>query len=243
MNNTSSTLTAKSFCFLVWLLGLFCQEVGTCDVPWERYGRNCYRYYASVANYDDANANCAAEGGHLVTTKTGDVHNFVMALRPSGGDMWIGLKDLTGNAMTMGPAGDWQWADGSRGPLNWQTWAASQLGGSCISQDGTQGNDWLRNSCTSQFAYMCQKPLGNNDGLWRKTRTSKQADSNLSTKTEYASTLTECAIKCLGEPSCIAFNIGPSVLGRHECVMFDNYGKDDNLYTDNDDWNFYEFVQ
>ncbi|HNS97787.1 MAG TPA: C-type lectin domain-containing protein [Polyangiaceae bacterium] len=68
------------------------------------YGSSCYWYVGTAATWDQAQANCAAQGGYLASIANSAENTFVRSL---GSDrIWIGLRDHSTDQRTFSKADD-----------------------------------------------------------------------------------------------------------------------------------------
>ncbi|OJH35531.1 CotH kinase family protein [Cystobacter ferrugineus] len=103
----------------------------------------------------DAEADCVAQGGHLVSIHDQATQDavFTGARALSTGQWWLGLTDRT-------VEGDFTWSDGS--PRNYTAWASGEpndYGGNedCTQMLGTNGA-WNDSSCSDKHNFVCALP-------------------------------------------------------------------------------------
>lgn len=81
------------------------------DYTWESYGAKEYALTLDVGDWDIAEAEAVAVGGHLVTINTLEENNWLVSTfsQVVDDDLWIGLYQLPGSPE---PAGGWVWISG-----------------------------------------------------------------------------------------------------------------------------------
>lgn len=124
-----------------------------CDSPWLSEATGCHRYVKdATASFDGAEADCEAQGGHLVVEDTVNEYQAVasgMAPLEATERFWVGLHD---------PAPDdnvFVWVNGAA--LLETHWAGAEPSnsGDCVNArpDGT----WGDRGCTELKWYACEK--------------------------------------------------------------------------------------
>ena len=79
-------------------------------------GSSCYRHFSDTKTWNDAEADCVIEGGHLVSIESLNENNVVYNLRGTGtslgDDIWIGLNDKA-------VENSFVWSDGTVSPYRY----------------------------------------------------------------------------------------------------------------------------
>eukprot|EP00058_Branchiostoma_floridae_P010020 XP_002595508.1 hypothetical protein BRAFLDRAFT_69086 [Branchiostoma floridae] len=137
---------------------------GSCASGYQRYDGTCYRAYGDRKSYDDAMAQCAADGGRLVAPKTEMLDTFIMGLVQAngGGDHWIGLDDKASE-------GVWTYSDGTQMQnCDFKKWAPGEPnnagGQDCVQYWAAAGHRWDDDTCSRQKKFICQIGPGDNAG-------------------------------------------------------------------------------
>jgi hypothetical protein len=68
-------------------------DCSPCTAGYQLYNDRCYKYVASVANYDNARTACAADSATLADVLSAAENQFIATLMPDGSNFWIGLND------------------------------------------------------------------------------------------------------------------------------------------------------
>lgn len=111
-----------------------------------------YWFCDSLLDWADAEAECVAIGGYLVSINTEEEQTFVYTIIASG-DPWIGMQDIV--------EGTWIWSDET--PLagsytNWNAGEPNNSGGEdCAQMYGANGF-WSDADCTDNHPYICEIP-------------------------------------------------------------------------------------
>jgi hypothetical protein len=113
--------------------------------------------FCSVARtFLDAEADCVAKGGHLLSIHDPGTQTFVVttALGIQYADWWIGLDDRA-------EEGVYTWTDGS--PLDFSQWAVDQPDNAgdnedCVHLAPWASGDWNDEPCDEQQPYICRLP-------------------------------------------------------------------------------------
>lgn len=115
------------------------------------YRSSCYRL-GSYQNWDTAEANCLALGGHLASVRDAFADAFFpVRFKFRGGLVWIGLQDTKGS-------GRFTWSDGW--PVHYTNWAILQPGAAekdqrrCVAMDLGSGS-WSIKPCGKALPYLC----------------------------------------------------------------------------------------
>jgi len=139
----------------------------TCDDGWAVFNGSCYKLGFN-AKFDDAEAGCVSNGGHLASIHSTQESIFVSELARTGmmqdtsKEPWIGLKTEDGS--------NWAWTDST--PLDFTDWGTNQPATSATKkcgqifvdksvwpQDAGLYEKWQNYDCTtSARAYICKKP-------------------------------------------------------------------------------------
>ncbi|KAM8872531.1 uncharacterized protein ACB058_004460 isoform 1-T1 [Synchiropus picturatus] len=130
----------------------------SCDPGYLLFGDFCYHFETEdVKNWQDAEAQCVSQQGHLVSFHSQEELSFITAHMP--GESWVGLNDISvegqyvysdGTAAEILP-----WAPGQ--PDNWQNNEdCVNLRGMNHAQAGKLNDDF----CSSTKDYICKKAKG-----------------------------------------------------------------------------------
>ncbi len=123
------------------------------------FNGHSYKLVNGAQTWVQAQAACAAMGGHLVAIANAEEQSFVNLLlnRPeaSGTQYWYGgFQPLTSNE----PLGNWQWVSGE--PLTWGNWSASQpdnVGGEHYMHSADKTGTWNDNTAVATLGgYICE---------------------------------------------------------------------------------------
>ena len=120
----------------------------------------CYLYFASPRPWDDAEAACAALGGHLAAPTTLVENAFLSQIVPGNQDVWIGATD-------QGSEDVFTWTTGEA--FAFDHWRSDEPndGGSggedCAVMEGDnnipgEGCLWDDRDCGSGSPYLCERP-------------------------------------------------------------------------------------
>ncbi|XP_072022189.1 uncharacterized protein [Amphiura filiformis] len=143
-----------------------------CASGYYLYGGKCYWEGTINPNPDwqDAEDDCVANGGHLVTIDSGVTQEFLNDWQSGRGDFWIGLTDQTTEGL-------WVWIEDPTTTIwtgttaaaggtafggaytNWRADQPNDAGGDqdCARMD-ISADDWVDDTCTDTYRYICQQP-------------------------------------------------------------------------------------
>ncbi|XP_077993133.1 macrophage mannose receptor 1-like [Glandiceps talaboti] len=142
--------------------GFICgKPEGSCDPGWQMYKGSCYQfntYFSST--WTDAKHTCDAQGGHLMTINNQEENEYLVSkfdnMRSAGiSEVWIGISDTVRD-------GDYQWADGSEGPIVYQNWDSGEPKETPAQDDcggidvGNDDGYWELHNCYLLNAYVCE---------------------------------------------------------------------------------------
>ncbi|WP_437599303.1 CotH kinase family protein [Sorangium sp. So ce590] len=108
------------------------------------------------ATWADAELDCIAQGGHLVSIHDEETQDLVVssadAIQP--GDWWIGLTDAASE-------GDFAWTDGT--PYDHERWTGGEPnnagdGEHCVELASWAGGQWNDMPCYAELPYVCRLP-------------------------------------------------------------------------------------
>ncbi|XP_023136670.3 macrophage mannose receptor 1 [Amphiprion ocellaris] len=128
-----------------------------CAQGWLLYGDHCYHFETeAVKNWQNAEAHCTSEQGHLVSFHSQEELSFITAHMP--GEAWVGLNDVN-------IENQFVWTDGT--PSDLLLWAPGQpdnyLNEDCVHLRGmTHHEPGLLNDeqCSATKEYICKKAKG-----------------------------------------------------------------------------------
>ncbi|XP_065841247.1 uncharacterized protein [Oscarella lobularis] len=123
----------------------------TCPSGYSPFQQSCYKYFLSPKSWQDARAQCQADGGDLVSIANQEEYTFVQSLYSSG-FTWLGYNDI-------GHEGRFVWSDGS--PYTFQKWSSIQPDNfgneDCAhTHGGEPSSTWNDLPCTHQTAFVCE---------------------------------------------------------------------------------------
>uniref|UniRef100_A0AAQ5ZLT1 C-type lectin domain-containing protein n=1 Tax=Amphiprion ocellaris TaxID=80972 RepID=A0AAQ5ZLT1_AMPOC len=130
-----------------------------CAQGWLLYGDHCYHFETeAVKNWQNAEAHCTSEQGHLVSFHSQEELSFITGeeLRkhidsPTGISLWMGGHDSV-------TEGGWEWTDGS--PFRYIRWNAGNPdnydGEDCLSILVSNGY-WNDDKCENKRGYICKR--------------------------------------------------------------------------------------
>ncbi|XP_072022190.1 uncharacterized protein [Amphiura filiformis] len=148
--------------------GYICQ-ISLCEVGQYLYGGKCY--WEGTLNPDpewqEAEDDCVANGGHLVTIDSAETQAFLNDWQSGGSNFWIGLTDQT-------TEGQWVWIEDPTTTIWTGTGTGTAVGGAYENWFTDQPNDaggdqdcgfmrvadeeWADQDCDgTNFRYICQK--------------------------------------------------------------------------------------
>ncbi|XP_062291189.1 macrophage mannose receptor 1 [Scomber scombrus] len=128
-----------------------------CDNGYLLYGDFCYHFETETSKkWQDAEAHCSSEQGHLASFHSQEELSFLIAHMP--GDAWVGLNDINVEnqfVYTDGTPSDLlPWAPNQ--PDNWNNEDCVHIRGSTHPSPGTLNDDF----CTTAREYICKKAKG-----------------------------------------------------------------------------------
>ncbi|MEQ2275125.1 hypothetical protein XENORESO_021066 [Xenotaenia resolanae] len=136
---------------------------GHCDRGYLLYKDFCYHFETEqVKNWQDAEAHCTKEQGHLVSFSSEEDLSFLTAHMPA--EAWVGLNDISvenefvytdGSATTFLP-----WALNQ--PDNWENEDCVHLTGMTHTDPGKLNDD----KCTATKEFVCKKGWNEKCGSW-----------------------------------------------------------------------------
>uniref|UniRef100_A0A3P9N6K7 C-type lectin domain-containing protein n=1 Tax=Poecilia reticulata TaxID=8081 RepID=A0A3P9N6K7_POERE len=135
-------------------LSLAHSQYGHCDRGYLLYKDFCYHFETEqVKNWQDAEAYCVEQQGHLVSFHSEEELSFLTGLiqqAPTGISLWMGGHDSI-------TEGGWEWTDGS--PFRYIRWNAGNpddyFGEDCLSIL-INGGYWNDDNCQSKRGYICK---------------------------------------------------------------------------------------
>ena len=127
-------------------------EATSCLSEWTLNETSCYRLFSSKKNWNDAEANCVKNVGHLVSITSNIENSFVSKLaKESGKDVWIGLNDKS-------VENSFVWSDGTTCLYRqWDDKQPSRSASGCTKMTKENGR-WNDKSCSDKRSYVCERP-------------------------------------------------------------------------------------
>ncbi|WP_148314571.1 CotH kinase family protein [Sorangium cellulosum] len=108
------------------------------------------------ATWEDAELDCVAQGGHLVSIHDAETQDLVVSIADAvqPGDYWIGLTDEESE-------GDFAWTDGT--PYDDERWAGGEPnnagdGENCVELASWASGLWNDMPCDAELPYVCRLP-------------------------------------------------------------------------------------
>ena len=121
-----------------------------CDISCQmRPATNCYTYHKEKKNYDEAEATCHTEGGHLIEINSEWEQLFLQGL-VGGNYVWIGLQDRF-------QEGNWStWNSGT--PLSYSNWLQGEPNNLANVEHcaGTFPQKWNDFPCSAHWGFVCE---------------------------------------------------------------------------------------
>jgi hypothetical protein len=120
---------------------------------WTPWNNNCYKLFATLASWTDAELSCVNQSGHLVSIHNGDDNSLVSGLAFSqspNADVWIGL---------IAKGGKYNWSDGTAFTYNqWRQSISPPQSGipTCSYSDSSQ--KWSVSECGIKKPFVCKRP-------------------------------------------------------------------------------------
>ncbi|MEZ4469980.1 MAG: lectin-like protein [bacterium] len=134
-----------------------CGDEATCEAEtgcdWIAEGGSVYLFCPNRLDFDDAEAACAAQGGHLVVVNDADENAFLVA---NGATGWIGYTDAA-------EEGVYVWVDGT--PAGFEAWGGNEpndIGGQDCAE--ISGGTWDDVDCGDGYTYVCEVASGDGVG-------------------------------------------------------------------------------
>ncbi|CAB3993328.1 Hypothetical predicted protein [Paramuricea clavata] len=132
------------------------EENTTCEAGWQKYRKNCYKYFQLSKSWPAAQYMCRNNGGDLVSIADDLEQDFAMFYFSNIPRtwLWIGLHDR-------GDEGGYEWSDYS--PLTYVNWMRNQPNDvgqtqNCVVMDSRDGR-WYDWRCGAMYSFVCKKPL------------------------------------------------------------------------------------
>ncbi|GMR62637.1 hypothetical protein PMAYCL1PPCAC_32832, partial [Pristionchus mayeri] len=109
----------------------------------------CYRVSNDRAIFDDAQQECAAQGGFVSTIHDDDKNIFLLSLFPTRDRHWLGLRRH---------GSEFVWSDGSNDGYTWWAMGNPVEGLDCVYAQQTVGfnSAWFSASCSDSLHFACQ---------------------------------------------------------------------------------------
>uniref|UniRef100_A0A914EKS6 C-type lectin domain-containing protein n=1 Tax=Acrobeloides nanus TaxID=290746 RepID=A0A914EKS6_9BILA len=109
----------------------------------------CYKYFMTPKNFDDAEANCVLNSGHLASSTNGFINSFISEMAQgiisdNGAQIWLGYS-----------INSTKWTDGQ--PFSYNHWAKGEpsLSSGCVAMQ-VSTSYWYAKSCNTAFPYFCE---------------------------------------------------------------------------------------
>ncbi|XP_019638753.1 PREDICTED: perlucin-like protein, partial [Branchiostoma belcheri] len=126
----------------------------TCPARYWLFNGNCYRFSIDQKPYNESQAICHEEGGHLATAKNNETHNFLAnhVRNTTKQNTWIGLSDLENEGL-------WVWDDGTL-LVGEGIWGTNEPNGgtreNCAHIYPSKDYRWNDSTCPSSYYYICE---------------------------------------------------------------------------------------
>jgi len=131
-----------------------------CGNDWEPYDDHCYYWSNNTKTWDEAEAFCQEENGHLASITSNAINQYVVEGMNSRGlrNTWMGGTDID-------EEGTWKWRDGSPFIFTfWHSGEPNNQGGNqhCLNQwkhplSIGQGIKWDDQRCSDSLTFLCSK--------------------------------------------------------------------------------------
>ncbi|CAM9827317.1 unnamed protein product, partial [Heterosigma akashiwo] len=111
-----------------------------------------FDYYTDTLSWDDAETECQGFGGNLVSITSEAINEEVLALvGGADNDVWIGLNDQS-------TEGTYVWVNGTEADYtNWGYGEPNDYGGGEDCVEMKSNGEWNDQSCSTEFAFVCQQ--------------------------------------------------------------------------------------
>ena len=124
-----------------------------CSDDWEGHGDRCYYWSTDKKTWNEAEAFCQQENGHLASITSDAINQYVLEGMNSKdfGYTWIGGNDID-------EEGTWKWTDGS--PFEFTFWHPGQptnYGGNEHCMHHGFGGKWNDGPCSGPLTFLCSK--------------------------------------------------------------------------------------
>ncbi|XP_078693199.1 alpha-N-acetylgalactosamine-specific lectin-like isoform X3 [Branchiostoma floridae x Branchiostoma belcheri] len=126
----------------------------TCPARYELFNGNCYRFSIDQKPYNESQAICHEEGGHLATVKNNETHNFLAnhVRAATQESTWIGLTDVATEGL-------WVWDDGTL-LFGEGIWGTNEPNGgtreNCAHIYPSKDYRWNDRACPNSQYYICE---------------------------------------------------------------------------------------
>eukprot|EP00092_Neocalanus_flemingeri_P046978 GFUD01053058.1.p1 GENE.GFUD01053058.1~~GFUD01053058.1.p1 ORF type:complete len:171 (+),score=17.36 GFUD01053058.1:62-574(+) len=130
-----------------------CKCCNCCPTGWQKYGTNCYKYFAAPLSWSDAESVCVLHQGWLATIESAGENGFINGIATT--DAWIG-----GFRILPAVSPFWAWVDGST--LSYTNWASGKPDNGGGNQNCVQmytNGYWDDVGCEVRKAYVCEKRM------------------------------------------------------------------------------------
>jgi hypothetical protein len=116
-------------------------------------GSSCYRYVQLAKTWTDAQADCQAWGGSLVSINSAAENALIDTIRARN-TVWLGFNDLA-------VEGTFVWVNGD--PVTYTNWDGGEPNNSngvedCAQMWRTKGY-WNDGNCSFAYYFVCERPL------------------------------------------------------------------------------------
>ena len=137
---------------------LFHHSNATNKQDWQKNGNHCYYWSRDTKTWDEAEAFCKEEGGHLASVTSKAINDYIAeGLKQKDHFIWIGGSDKESE-------GTWKWSDGSDWEFtNWGTIGGVKQPSNHSEHDCLEyqrgDRTWNDLSCSIKRKYLCSKKL------------------------------------------------------------------------------------
>jgi len=138
-----------------------------CVDDWEAYDDHCYYWSTNTKTWNEAEAFCQQENGHLASITSEAINQYVREGMNSRdlGNTWIGGNDID-------EEGAWKWTDGS--PFDFTYWNSGEPNNSggdedCMHATGIEhevGETWNDRICSDSLSFLCSKKTSSGQQQW-----------------------------------------------------------------------------
>ncbi|XP_078581990.1 snaclec A8-like [Branchiostoma floridae x Branchiostoma japonicum] len=168
MRLEKGTSVGAVFVFLTLIVGVLLSSppdvdngslLDPCWPDWQRHDSSCFKLFTDADTFYSTKTKCRENGATLAMAKDEPTNEFILSLKGSNVEAWIGLR--------RGKNYNWTWIDGTRLNESFQAWAIGEPNNNnsryervCVHLGlSTSQNVWMDTYCGRNYSYICQKDL------------------------------------------------------------------------------------